>query len=136
MTGCWCVLLDHGTTRTKSRLGSRLNSSMFWRVTTLSQSSLSTSQTGQKKSSFIPGKAYKNNLDSLIQSLSFTIESSNRFGGHPLSNYAKGRGEGGLKMCNTLNLGYKGHWNLAELVLTLILLTILTSFDPKPDPYF
>ena len=100
MTGCWCVLLDHGTTRTKSRLGSRLNSSMFWRVTTLSQSSLSTSQTGQKKSSFIPGKAYKNNLDSLIQSLSFTIESSNRFGGHPLSNYAKGRGEGGLKMRN------------------------------------
>ena len=38
--------------------------------------------------------------------------------------------------CHTLNLGYKGHWNLAELVLTLILLTILTSFDPKPDPYF
>ena len=37
---------------------------------------------------------------------------------------------------DTLNLGYKGHWNLAELVLTLILLTILTSFDPKPDPYF
>ena len=102
MTGCWCVLLDHGTTRTKSRLGSRLNSSMFWRVTTLSQSSLSTSQTGQKKSSFIPGKAYKNNLDSLIQSLSFTIESSNRFGGHPLSNYAKGRGEGGLKMRNNV----------------------------------
>ena len=56
MTGCWCVLLDHGTTRTKSRLGSRLNSSMFWRVITLSQNSLSTSQTGQKKSSFIPGK--------------------------------------------------------------------------------
>ena len=37
---------------------------------------------------------------------------------------------------NTLNLGNKGHWNLAQLVLTLILLTILTSFDPKPDPYF
>ena len=31
----------------------------------------------------------------------------------------------------TLNLGYN-----TELVLTLILLTILTSFDPKPDPYF
>ena len=28
---------------------------------------------------------------------------------------------------NTLNLGYKGHWNLAELVLTLILLIILTT---------
>ena len=37
---------------------------------------------------------------------------------------------------NTLNLGNKGHWNLAQLVLTLILLTILTSFDPMPDPYF
>ena len=36
----------------------------------------------------------------------------------------------------TLNLGYKSHENLAELDLTLILLTILTSFDPKPYPYF
>ena len=41
-----------------------------------------------------------------------------------------------LVLVLTLNLGYKGHWNLAELVLTLILLTILTSFDPKPNPYF
>ena len=41
-----------------------------------------------------------------------------------------------VRNMTTLNLGNKGHWNLAQLVLTLILLTILTSFDPKPDPYF
>ena len=41
-----------------------------------------------------------------------------------------------LIKCTTLNLGYKGHLNLAQLALTLIFLTILTSFDPKPDPYF
>ena len=44
--------------------------------------------------------------------------------------------KGPARRMTTLNPGYKGHWILAELVLTLILLTILTSFDPKPDPYF
>ena len=34
---------------------------------------------------------------------------------------------------NTLNLGYKGHWNSAELVLTLILLTS-TSFKTQSLP--
>ena len=31
---------------------------------------------------------------------------------------------------STLILGYKGHKESAQLVLTLILLDILTSFDP------
>ena len=52
-------------------------------------------------------------------------------------NEGKGlQGSSNIVPFSTLNLGNKGHWNLAQLVLTLILLTILTSFDPKPDPYF